>query len=173
MPDGWLYGRDGTPPSSIALFLRSVSAGWNPLLPVHWLFPEFLSLHPAITGVFPGIEPGDIGFDIDQRRIIQDIDPAHLQDILQPFLQFHDGHPDPVWPAGVPGCKDAMRLIIQEGWSGQFYFPGPVENIEEDDVGEGFDRFQGFFIFRKYRHPPDPIRRRDSLDGTFFLRFIG
>ena len=54
--------------------------------------------------------------------------------------------PQAAGTAGMSGGKNPVRFIVQKGRPHQFDFTGPVELVEEDNMGKGFNIFQSLRI---------------------------
>jgi hypothetical protein len=101
----------------------------------------FLSAHalipvrqPANVRLWKGVERGDVGFEIQERGVIQYI---HIQDLeLMTFdgEQPYNGEADWVGAAGRAGGKQAAFVLVQEGHNAQLESLAAMEMVEQNDV---------------------------------------
>lgn len=156
---------------SLVFFMSEQNTSFS--FPVFRLFPVSSFFQPAVAGVFPIIEFRDVGFDVNEGGVVQNVYFADFQYVSNPVFQFYDGHANAVGTAWMAGCKDAVGGVIQKGRPGQENFPCPVKDVEENDMGKGINGFQPGFEFREDFNPAFPFRGKGALNGTFILRFVG
>jgi len=92
---------------------------------------------PLSAGGYPsprcrvaGVELGNVGLDIEERRAVNNVHVLYVQDITFDPDQAHDGQANGVGPAGGASGEDAMLGIVQEGLHHQGHAPGPVEVVQ-------------------------------------------
>ena len=143
------------------------------LFPSRRLRARFFAGKPPLSRLRPAVEAGNVRLDVEQRRPVEDVDPADDQPVSLPADKAHDGEADPVRPAGVAGGKHPVRRIVQEGRAHELHFSGPVEPVEEDEVGEGLDILERRSVLREDLHDPFRLRNERPLDGGILFRAEG
>lgn len=70
---------------------------------------------PAAAAFFNPVEHFNVGFDVEQRRAVQHVDPTHLQGGAVDLKQFDEGQPDGIRPQGERVAKTPRSRVSRKG----------------------------------------------------------
>jgi len=111
---------------------------------------KVLFINPAAFHLVAVVKLPDIGFDVNQRRPIQDINTFYFQNILFHLKEPDNREPQRVWAVEVPDGKDtALFFPVKEWFLEKAYVRCPIETVQQVQVRERFDVTQAFGEFRE------------------------
>jgi len=111
------------------------------------------------------IEAGHVGFDVQKRGVIENINICKVQN--GPFAsdQSHQAQPDRVGASRGPSGENAAFRVMEKRLHHQAWRTGPVKPVEQPDMGEALQIRQPRSVLRQHLGPPWNALREYRLNG--------
>ena len=103
-----------------------------------WFVPKLQPRDPSVVGIINRVKAVDVGLDVEKRRLVENVDPAHREHEIRAFDKLYDRKANSIRTTRVPGRKDAVRFVIEKRRPNEFDGSRSIEGVNKEDVREEF-----------------------------------
>ena len=121
--------------------------------------------HPAGARVWGVVEAFDVGFDVEEGGVVEDVDAADGKAVLVDGDEFDEGEADRAGAEGGSGGEEAAGDGVEEGGDEELGGACEVEVVEQVDVGEAVEVFEGGGEVGEEFHGACGVGGAGGLDG--------